>query len=317
MENNKIWAYYIKLSDHFWSDETTVEGGMFPGKAYDENNDIDFEVWDEVVSYLGEKKYNMLLIDIGDGVKYESHPEISAPNAVSKQFLKEKLDAARALGIEPIPKLNFSTCHDTWMKDYRRMVSTSIYRKVVVDLIDEMSELFDTPSLFHLGMDEENDKLQTRNEISIIRHEKVLWEDMNIMFDACRKNHVRPWVWSDYYWEHPDLFAKYMPHDVVQSNWFYRRFLNYGADTPQYKRMMAYYGIRDLGYDQIPTCSQIAESANTIHTVKFGKKELENGHLLGFLTAAWVRTNRSDYFRLMNEAYKLYEAREKVYPETL
>ena len=180
-----------------------------------------------------------------------------------------------------------------------------------------MCELFDTPSLFHLGMDEENDKLQTINEMATIRHEKVLWEDMNIMFDACRRNHVRPWVWSDYYWDHPESFAKNMPLDVVQSNWFYRRFLNYGKDTPQYKHQNAYYGIRDLGYDQIPTCSQIAESANTIHTVKFGKRDLENGHLLGFLTASWVRTNRSDYFRLMNEAYKLYEARQKVYPETL
>lgn len=315
--NDKIWAYYIRLSDHFWDDEYSPMWNISPRNLYNDNNDIDFEVWDEIVDHLAKEKYNMLVIDVGDGVKYDSHPEISAPNAVSKEFLKKKLDEARAKGIEPIPKLNFSTCHDTWMKEYRRMVSSNLYRKVVVDLIDELCELFDKPSLFHLGMDEENDRLQTQYEISIIRHEKVLWEDMNIMFEACRSNGVRPWVWSDYYWDHPETFKKHMPLDVMQSNWYYGLIADYPKDSVKFKYINTYCALRDLGYDQIPTCSTWSTSSNPLHTLLFGKQELENGHLCGYFTASWVKTNRSDFYYLQNEAYKLYEARMKVYPETL
>ena len=28
------------------------------------------------------------------------------------------------MGLEVIPKMNFSTCHDSWLKNYQRMVST-------------------------------------------------------------------------------------------------------------------------------------------------------------------------------------------------
>ena len=61
----------------------------------------------------------------------------------------------RALGIEPLPKLNFSTCHDAWLGPYSRMVSTPAYYDVCRDLIDEVAELFGGPRFFHLGMDEE------------------------------------------------------------------------------------------------------------------------------------------------------------------
>jgi hypothetical protein len=60
----------------------------------------------------------------------------------------------RALGIEPIPKLNFSTCHDTWMKQYRRMISTPAYYQFCADVIREVCEVFDHPRFFHLGCDE-------------------------------------------------------------------------------------------------------------------------------------------------------------------
>ena len=41
--------------------------------------------------------------------------------------MRKELDRMRALGLEPLPKLNFSTCHDAWLKDYHRMISTPQY----------------------------------------------------------------------------------------------------------------------------------------------------------------------------------------------
>ena len=124
MANELIWSYLIHLSNHMWDDPLSGPRGAYRKPAYEENNDTDLAVWDEVIKNLGIFRFNTVVIDLGDAVQYESHPEIAAPDAWSKVFLRKKLDEIRALGIEPIPKLNFSACHDYWMKDYHRMVST-------------------------------------------------------------------------------------------------------------------------------------------------------------------------------------------------
>jgi len=43
-----------------------------------------------------------------------------------ERFVKE-MERLRAIGLEPIPKMNFSTCHDAWLKDYGHQVSTPRY----------------------------------------------------------------------------------------------------------------------------------------------------------------------------------------------
>ena len=155
MTEPMIWSYLLHLSTHMWDDEHSASRGYYLPSQYTPENNVDLATWDETVRALGERKYNMVIIDLGDAVKYESHPEISAPDAWDKDFLKKKLDEMRALGIEPIPKLNFSACHHTWLKEYTRMVSSPIYYKVCADLIGEVCELFGNPRLFHLGFDEE------------------------------------------------------------------------------------------------------------------------------------------------------------------
>ena len=97
----------------------------------------------------------MVVIDLGDGVRYESHPEIAVENASPVEQLREELARLRERGLEPIPKLNFSASHDIWLGPYSRQVSTEPYYAVCRDLIAEAIEIFDHPRLFHLGMDEE------------------------------------------------------------------------------------------------------------------------------------------------------------------
>ena len=69
----------------------------------------------------------------------------------ARNLLKEELKKLRDAGLEPIPKLNFSTAHDTWLGPYSRCVSTPTYYKACEDLIEEVVELFDKPRFFHLG----------------------------------------------------------------------------------------------------------------------------------------------------------------------
>ncbi len=63
----------------------------YPRVKYHENINCDPEVWDEVVDFIVEKGFNSCVIEVADGIVYDSHPEIAAPDAWSKELLKEKL----------------------------------------------------------------------------------------------------------------------------------------------------------------------------------------------------------------------------------
>ncbi len=318
LTDKMIWAYYVEFSNHMWDDENTPPRYWYGGPSYDPNNHVDFDLWDELMPFLAERGFNVLLMDMGDAVQYERHPEISAPNAWSKDFLKGKLDEMRALGITPIPKLNFSTCHHTWMKKYRRMVSSDEYLQAGTDCIAELCELFGNPELFHLGMDEEDDLgcHASRDQV-IFRREKMLWRDFGVFFKACEDHGARPWVWSDYMWNNRDLFIKHMPKEVVQSNWFYGYFRDNPKDSRAYRIIESFEVLDQLGYDQIPTGSTWSNNLNPGQLVRHCKAKLSPDHLKGIMTAAWCRTTRENEYTLKNDAQRLYLAHKAVYPETL
>ena len=315
MKNDLIWAYMLKLSHHMWDDETSPARGWYLKPQYTETNNTDIAVWDETVKYCAECGFNLILVDVGDGVRYESHPEISAPDAWDKDFLKKKLDEMRALGIEPIPKLNFSTGHDTWLKKYRRMISTDIYYAVCADLIREVCEVFGWPRFFHLGFDEESPNFQTRRDICIVRNAGLWWHDLNFLAAECEKHNARPWIWSDYCWHHRDLFLKNMSKSILQSNWYYGQFNDSLSGQPL--TCVETYELLDAhGFDQIPTCSTWSNITNTRQTIGHGKAKLSEEHLLGYLTAPWMFTTRENSMTLLADAQRFWFARKEFYPES-
>ena len=319
MKKDLMFGYLIHLSKHMWDDENTPPRAWYQKQRYTPNNEVDIPTWDEVVRFIGERKLNMLLIDVGDAVKYESHPEISAPDAWDKDFLKKKLDEIRALGITPLPKLNFSCCHHTWLKEYRRMVSTPAYYKVCADLIGEVIELFDTPEFIHLGLDEENAGNQKFREAVHIRQGELWWHDAYFYFNEAEKRGVRPWVWSDYCWDKPDEFVSKMPKSVLQSNWYYGLFADYPHDNPRYKAIATYELLDKHGFEQIPTASSwdTAGQYNIKSTVAHGKAVLTPELVRGYMTAPWWFTNPESEYILKHDAHVLYTARKEYYPETL
>jgi len=314
MNNKMIWAYMLYLSDHMWDDESSSSMLYMP-KVYREETSTEVQAWDDIVKYLAERRYNLVLVDVGDAMKYDSHPEISVPNAWEKDFLKKKLDEMRALGLEPIPKLNFSTGHDTWMKKYRRMVSTPEYYQFCADIIAEVCEVFGNPRFFHLGCDEEVPRKQQNHEMIIVRNAELWWHDFYFLCRECEKHGARPWIWSDYMWDNEELFLERMPKSVLQSNWFYGTFGN--RDEKTLVRVPAYEVLDRHGYDQIPTGSTWGCRHNLYQTTAFCKERLDPKQLKGILAAPWLRTTAKEFHGLCYEADCLYEARKTFYPETL
>jgi hypothetical protein len=111
-------------------------------------------LWKKAVDHVAAQGMNTLFIDLGEGMAYPSHPELAVPGTWSVEKMRKELARIRSLGVEPVPKLNFSTCHDSWLKEYHRMVSTNEYYQVVADVIRDTCEIFGNPKLFHIGFDE-------------------------------------------------------------------------------------------------------------------------------------------------------------------
>lgn len=303
-----IWANLLHLSSNMWGDFTPEEyrNDSFPttcekrgwGYWYRPSFSTDEAVWDSIIQEMANAGMNMVLIDLGDSIVYESHPEIAVNNAWTPAKLKKKLEEIRNLGMEPIPKLNFSSNHDAWLGVYSRMVSTDTYYAVCKNLIEEVITLFDKPRFFHLGMDEESLVIDRRDYI-VIRQNDLWWNDLYFLIDVVEKNSSRPWVWSDYGWKKPELFFRKMPKSVLQSSWYYNNDFSGAGDT----RSKFYEDLEAHGYDQVPCGSNWVNPDNFGQTVDYCKEVINPSKLYGFLMAPW-RMTVAPCFDIHKEAIK-------------
>jgi len=283
----KIWACLMHLSFNF-------AGGIKSWGGLRTEFEPDQSVWDNAIKSMVNNGINMVVINLDDSVLWRSHPEISLKNSWTPERLREELEKIRKQGIEPIPMLNFAATHDAWLGKYSKMVSTPQYYKVCKDLIAEAIEIFDSPRFIHFGMDEEDYNHQKHFDYIVIRQNELWWSDLYFYISEAMKKNVRPWVWSDYVWHHPEQFFKMMPKSVIQSNWYYGE----AFDTNQ-TYVKAYLDLEAEGYDQIPTGSYHAVPSqdfkalnpkNIGNTVEFCSKHISDSRLMGFMQTFWMPT---------------------------
>jgi len=279
-----IWASLIHLSTNMWIDRDAPEWREYDITASPQLR-FDDDLWREITGKMAEGGMNMVVLDLGDGVKYEGHPEIAVEGAWSIERLKKELARLRDLGLEPIPKLNFSACHDAWLGPYSRMVSSEPYYAVCRDLIAEIIGIFSKPRFFHLGMDEETAPHQQHFEYVVIRQFDLWWHDLMFLIEQVEKGGSRAWIWSDYEWHYPDIFFARMPKSVLQSNWYYEK-----AFDTDHTYVKAYLDLEEHGYDQVPTGANWSCDTNFGDTVKFAKKHIAPERLNGFLQTIWKPT---------------------------
>ena len=319
MRSDMIWAYLIQLGENMWGDTTTVDRPPFHRVPFQPVLGVDDAVWRQVIDFLPAQGFNTVLIDIGDAILYDSHPEISIAGAWSKDKLKQELDHMRSIGLTPIPKLNFSAGHDAWMKNYARMVSTPQYYQVCEDLIREVAELFGFPSLFHLGLDEETAQMQAGYDFCCVRQQELWWHDVYYLFDCCQKVGARPWVWADPCWSchgHQEEYLRKMPKSVLQSNWFYAPMRRNADGTFRDCQYESYLTLDQAGFDQVPTVSTWqGRLENARVTMELAKNTFAPERVKGFMTAPWQFTRPDRLYALLNDAYCFGQGKLAIYPE--
>ena len=306
-----IKALYAMLGVNMWRTAVT---------------ELDFEdaAWEQMVEKACDAGINMIVLDIGEGIEWKSHPRLAVKNAWSYYRVKQELHRLRDMGIALIPKLNFSATHHLWLGEYRKMLSTKVYYDVCRDLIHEVYDLFEKPEYIHLGMDEEGNAnlLQNYEGLLNFRRGELLWHDLKYLCDTVISLGAKPWIWGDICGEFPEEFQKRFALDsVLLSPWYYFSFnpehfkkisdgrpseiafyrdtfpynqmgLTYFEEDPGYVKMRAELeASAGLGYGMVPCFSNWGGTPyNAPEMIEFYIRRAKPGSLLGFMIAPWCRT---------------------------
>ena len=321
MKHDMIWGYLIHLCQTMWSmgdPESCSNYGRTESETDKSCQQLTVQ-WDkffETMDFLPSQGINTLVFDLGNAVRFERHPELAMKGSLSKDEMKKLIDRCRALGMEPIPKLNFSAGHDPWLRKYSMAVGTEEYYSVCLDCIDETAELFGYPSLFHLGLDEENPGNQGGYGVQITRAPHIWWRDANRLFDRCEHHNIRPWVWSDIYWDFPEDFKKNMPKSVLQAPWYYAPPRDFDKNgIPANAGFRTYFELARMGYDIVPTCSTWHNETNTDYTFRLVRDMLPREHTLGVMTAPWDYCVDENNYLCLQDAVRFGTAKKKYFPE--
>lgn len=308
-----MWATLVHFGTNMWYDvcdkghEAFTKLWEIPGS--DEMR-LDKDVWFKYMDYLKQSGINTLIIDIGDGVIYDSHPEIAIKGSWTKADFVSELERLKNMGFMLIPKLNFSSCHDIWMKEYSRMLSTPTYYKFCEDIIDEVCEMFKSP-YFHIGMDEEDYETQKHYSYAVIRKGELWWNDLYRIIKAVEKNGCRPIMWTDYMREHPEEFLEKCPKSVIACNWYYMNNFGENRSRDDEIRIRPFELLEQHGFDQFPGGSSCFSDENFASLTEYCKKTISDEHFLGMLQTTWTMVTEPWYETLTHAADLVAEAKKR------
>ena len=317
----KIWGLFVFLSTNQY-------------QSVSKNLTLEDDFWDYILDEAEKAKINTIILDVGDGVVFDSHPEISLPDAWTRERVHKEIEKCRAKGIKIIPKLNFSHYHSYWMHDYRGSVSTKKYYQVCSDLIKELYEIFEGPEYIHLGMDEEE-------YLPVKRSTELLIHDTKFLVDEVNKTGAKACIWCDILIQSNAEFTEAIkPDEVIIFPWYYdsykkenyktieaswgpndkfiRRGYKYNEETPHailFRELPA--AMQYAGYKYVPTMSVNLTGnpdVNTDETMEFYKANIhDENQVLGYVTAPWYVTNWSSKEHFDKSLDLFVKARKKHY----
>ena len=335
----KLWGILVHLSMDMWV-----------SKEYQENplsHVFNEDMWNEIIDETAKSGMNAIILDVGNGIRFESHPEIAKEGAYSADWMRAEVKKCREKGIALIPKLNFSTSHDIWLGDYAHMISSSVYYKVTRDLIEEVADIFDHPEYIHLGMDEEDNKHQKGRGYVVYRQGEQYMKDLRHLVDCVKSTGATPWVWACPLFDMTEAFMKeFKPDEIVLSPWYYNAFRReHWTPIESRQEYVTYYNegdyaamnirfveedpflvnfrakalpLMEKGYRYIP-CASVFNRCdwNTVDLMEYFRDNGIDRQILGYVTAPWVSTTPNEKSKLFyEESFRFFkEAKKEIYGE--
>lgn len=335
----KMWALLVYLGEHMW------------GRKLDTLR-FDREVWNNIIRECLEYGLDTIVLDCGEGIRYKSHPELAINGSWDPEELNAEVKRVNALGIQIIPKLNFSAAHDLWFQEYGlSKISTPEYYSTCKELINELYEIFDAPKYIHLGLDEESPDIATPE--NHYRVGEALLKDYKYLCDCVRETGAVPCLWNSPFIHYEEAYD-YFDKDVViysemyytfkkeewtrmedQDDWVKNYYKNDFPKREQYPEYVAKYGdvpveyveqdpfvertIRKReeyvkrGYQVVAATSNIFIKTNDRATVEYYHgSDIEHG-IAGYFACPWIATTKENEAAILEEIRLLGNARREFY----
>jgi len=257
---------------------------------------IDLELALDIIEAIAKIGFNLLIVDCADGLKYESHPELTRRYSLPTAILKRLLDYAKKRKLEVVPKLNFSHSpyhrHNYWFRPYNKFFDNKDYYRIAFELIDELISLFKPKHFFHIGMDEDDERTHTQYVRAILT-----------LREGLKKRNLRPIIWNDTArggsrpWHARKSLAaeKRIPKDIVQIVWDYKH-----VRSEIIRRLV------QEGFEV-----WVAPSQRPLHVLKWKRAGL-NHKAKGLIMTNWICCrphNRSKLLDLIQSIGPIYSAR--------
>lgn len=296
-----MWIVHNTLGEHMWADRRPLDPR---GKYVSDSTEISDASWDRRMAKAAACGATHVLFDLAEGLSYPSHPELWVKGAWDAQKMRDFVAKLRTMGLEAIPSLNFATCHDEWLGEYSRMVSTPKYYEVCRDLIRDVYEIF-SPKIIHIGMDEEDVHHYPNLSCRVIRQGELYWHDVNFYVREVERLGARAMMAADKIWWEREAFVRHVPKTVLQQNWYYGLEFDLAKLKGMFRNYVdAYRWLDEAGYEQTPgtttwvdaydpsVMAKYAKDApaqyeNMPDTVRFAKANISAARLKGFVMSPW------------------------------
>lgn len=315
----KLWSVLVHLGTNMWYEEGNCRGLLGDptdtGKIWKSPASsvmrFDEKTWEKYREELVRAGVNMVLFDLGEGLVYPSHPELASQGAWTPERMAREIEVLKSLGVEAVPKLNFSATHDAWMGEYSRRVSTPEYYQVCRELIDDVCAIFH-PRFFHIGFDEEVYENQKEYDYVVIRQYDQWWEDLRRISGYVEANGARAMMWSDFAREHTEEFIQKCPKSIVQCVWYY--FTLFEGELPYANqiRIRPYKALAEAGFDVMASGSLAYEDQNLACLARYCVDNVPHERLLGFLQTTWESVTPEWEELLRRSASSVEEIRQEL-----
>lgn len=347
--DKKSWGCLLHLGGNMWGDydergpdgwarsfeelkrrPNPIEPDGGQPSSYHSFLHADEACWRRSVDHAADRGLDFVFVDVGESLAYPSHPELAVSGTWSVEKFRAELARIRALGVTPYPKLNFSSTHDSWLKDYHKMLSTRQYYQVVADVIGDVCEVFGNPRLFHIGYDEEMSVAHARSFHATVRQGDLWWHDLFHAVGQVSMHGARPVMWADAVWTGREEFLKRMTKDVLLSNWYYRsdfseaklkwnaEFEKTGGWGETVNGAAAFAVLDKAGFDQLPCSSNWCDDRANDAVVRYCRDHISPDRLKGFYTCSWEKSvpdepDRPHVSKTMRCIDQLADARKRHY----
>jgi hypothetical protein len=102
-----IWGALLHMGTNMWSDVPVKQWGAFKPEEVHlicEADHLRFDetVWQTLTARMKAAGMNLVVIDLGEALQYQSHPELSVKGSWPIARFRAELTRLRAMGLEPI-----------------------------------------------------------------------------------------------------------------------------------------------------------------------------------------------------------------------